>query len=76
MGQIVIDIPNRLNRRYKIGNEFADDLLQILETAAVRVRNNPQSASAEDISDIRAARRARSEEGFVTLEELKLELGI
>ncbi|MEJ7846957.1 MAG: hypothetical protein WKF92_02590 [Pyrinomonadaceae bacterium] len=76
MGQIVIDIPNRLNRRYKIGNEFADDLLQILETAAVRVRNNPRSVSAEDLSDIRAARMARKEEGFVTLEELKAELGI
>lgn len=76
MGQIVIDIPSRLNRRYKIGNEFADDLLEILETAAVRISNNPQNESAEDLSDIRAARRARNEEGFITLEDLKSELGI
>lgn len=76
MGQIVIDIPSRLNRRYRIGNEFADDLLEILETAAVRVRNTTRNPSPEDISDIRAARRARNENGFVTLEELKSELGI
>lgn len=76
MGQIVIDIPNRLNRRYKVDNEFVHDLLQILESAAVRVRNNSRRVSAEDISDIRAARIARKEKGFVALDELKAELGL
>jgi len=60
MGQIIIELPNRINRRYRVDNrEFADALINSLEIAAAPVKNNPGKLTAEDAADIRAAKRAR-----------------
>jgi hypothetical protein len=59
MGKIIIDLPNRINRRYRVDcQEFADALIDSLETAATPVKN-PVKLTAEDAADIRAAKRAR-----------------
>ncbi|CAN5386423.1 hypothetical protein BH20ACI1_BH20ACI1_06840 [soil metagenome] len=77
MGQIIIELPNRINRHYQITNrEFADVLIKLLQTAAAPVKKNPIRLTAEDKADIRAARRARKEKGFITLEQLEAELNL
>ena len=63
MGQIIIELPNRINRRYRIDSqEFADAIIKSLELAALPVENNPVGLTTEDKADIRAARRARKGE--------------
>ncbi len=60
MGQIIIELPNRINRHYRVSSrEFADALIDALERAAAPVKNNPVKLTAEDAADIRAAKRAR-----------------
>ena len=77
MGQIIIDLPSRIKRRYRLDNEeLTKTILASLETGALPVKTNARKLTAEDKEDIRAARRARKEEGFVTLEQLKAELGL
>jgi len=61
MGQIIIDLPNRIKRRYRLDNKaLADAILASLEAEALPVEN-PSALSKEDVSDIRAARAARTE---------------
>lgn len=60
MGQIIIDLPLRVKQRYKIDDvESANELLAALQVKARRVKDNPENLTAEDLADIRAAKRAR-----------------
>ncbi len=62
MGQIIIDLPNRTNKRFRLDNEsLATAIIQTLETEAAIVKN-PAKLSDEDKADIRAAKRARKGE--------------
>ncbi len=62
MGQIIIDLPNRIKRHYRLDNkELADAILARLERDASPVKNNPVRLTDEDKADIRAARRAKAE---------------
>lgn len=70
MGQIIIDLPQRIKRRYKIDNvESAAELLAALQTSAKRVAENPAKPTAEDLADIRAAKRALKHGEFISWEE-------
>lgn len=74
MGKIIIELPQNVNRYYLLESvESANLLLEGLEKSATRVKGNP-AAAAEDLEDVRAAKRARKQKGFVTLDELKAEL--
>jgi hypothetical protein len=72
MGQIIIDVPQRgVKRRYKLEDaQTAAELLDNLQAQAQRVKVNPEKLTAEDATDIRAARRARKGE-FVDWEDAK-----
>jgi len=60
MGQIIIDLPLRVKRRYKIDDvASANELLTALQNTARRVEDAPEKLTAEDLADIRAAKRAR-----------------
>ncbi len=76
MGQIIIDLPLRVKRHYKIEDvELANKLLADLKATAKPVKNNSENPTAEDLADIRAAKRARKGR-FISLEQLKTELGL
>jgi len=63
MGQIIIDLPSRINRRYRLDDEeSANAILARLERDALPLKSNPVKLTAEDKADIRAARRARKGE--------------
>jgi predicted nucleic acid-binding protein len=62
MGQIVIETPTRLKRRYQVDKNLASKLVEVLDSSGTRV--DPSSLTAEDVTDIRAARRARKEESI------------
>lgn len=49
MGQIIIEIPNRLNRHYQINRELAAELIKFLEVSAVPLFGNP--SKTEDLLD-------------------------
>ncbi|MDQ3323276.1 MAG: hypothetical protein M3525_12720 [Acidobacteriota bacterium] len=78
MGQIIIDVPQRgVKRRYKLDDaKSAEELLTALQEKAQRIKVNPEKLSAEDLADVRAAKRARQEKGFLTVEQLKAELNL
>lgn len=77
MGQIIIDLPLRVKRHYKIDDvESANKLLADLQNMAQPVEDIAEKLTAEDLADIRAAKCAREEGGFISLEQLKTELGI
>jgi hypothetical protein len=77
MGRIIIEIPSRIKRRYKLNDaEVTQTILYNLENYALLVKENPASLTEEDKADIRAARRARKEKGFLTSEELKASLNL
>ena len=78
MGQIIIDLPLRVKLHYKIDNvELANELLAALQNTARRVEDDDsEKLTAEDLADIRAAKRAREKGEFISLEQLKTELGI
>ncbi len=76
MGQIIIDLPLRVKQHYKIDDvESANKLLADLKATAKPVKNNPENLAAEDLADIRAAKRARKGD-FVSWEEVKESLGL
>ena len=76
MGQIIIDLPLRVKRHYKIDDvESANKLLADLKTTAKPVKNDSEDLTAEDLADIRAAKRARKGD-FVSWEEVKESLGL
>jgi len=70
MGQIIIDLPLRVKRHYKIDNvESANELLAALQNTARRVEDAPEKLTTEDLADIRAAKRAREKGEFVAWED-------
>ena len=70
MGQIIIDLPQRIKRRYKINDaESAAELLTALQKSAERVVENPSEPTAEDLADTRAAKRALKNGEFVAWED-------
>ncbi len=76
MGQIIIDLPLRVKRRYKIEDvESANKLLADLKTTAKPVKSNSENLTDEDLADIRAAKLARKGD-FVSWEEVKESLGL
>ncbi len=77
MGQIIIDVPLRgVKRRYKMDDaKSAEELLTALQAKAKRVKVNPEKPTAEDLVDIRAARRARKGD-LVSWKEVKEQLGL
>ncbi len=77
MGQIIIDVPMRgVKRRYKMDDaKSAEELLTALQAKAKRVKVNPEKPTAEDLADIRAAKRARKGD-LVSWKEVKEQLGL
>ena len=76
MGQIIIDLPLRGKRHYKVDTiESANELLATLQNTARRVEDDSEKLTAEDLADIRAAKRARKGD-FVSWEEVKESLGL
>lgn len=76
MGQIIIDLPNRIKRRYRLEDkDIADAILARLERDATPVEDSPAHSTDEDKSDIRAARRARKGD-LVDWEDAKKQLGL
>lgn len=73
MGQIVIETPTRLKRRYQVDKDLASKLVEVLDSSGIRV--DPTPLTSEDVSDIRAARRARKEES-IRWEDAKSLLGL
>jgi hypothetical protein len=72
MGQIIIDLPVRVKRHYKIDDvESAKQLLATLQNTAQRVEDDSEKLTAEDLADIRAAKRAREKGEFVAWEDAK-----
>ena len=75
MGQIIIDLPTRINRRYRLDDKkLADNIIVFLEAEALLIPN-PSKLTKEDISDIRAARYARKGE-LVAWEDVKERLDL
>ncbi|GEM_PF-3937471 len=73
MGQIVIETPNRLKRRYQIDQKKLSELMKFLDSSGVRL--DYSKLTSEDLSDIRAARTARKEES-ISWKDAKAQLGL
>ena len=84
MGQIVIDIPNRANRRYNV--EKADDarkLLKVLDKLLHGVEGYPAKLTRQQMQDLRdgmsadriLAEMQRTGESY-SVEELREEFGL
>lgn len=77
MGQITIEVPQRIKRSYRITDrKYAQKLLADLENSDV----SSESVYAEDLKDIRQAKKSLAEfertgESF-TVNELREELGL
>ncbi len=70
MGQIIIDLPLRVEQHYKIDDvKAANELLTTLQNTAQRVEAAPEKLTAEDLADIRAAKRVREKGDFVSWKE-------
>ena len=60
MGQIIIDLPLDIESHYVIDDpEAAAEMIDALENTARRFGECPDKQIAEDLADIRAAKRAR-----------------
>ena len=76
MGQIIIDLPSRIKRHYRLDDEdLANAILARLERDAMPVKNNPGKITDEDKADVRAARRARKGD-LVNWEDAKKQIGL
>ena len=76
MGQIIIDLPSRIKRHYRLDDEdLANAILARLERDAMPVKNNPAKLTDEDKADIPAARRARKGD-LVNWEDAKKQIGL
>ncbi len=72
MGQIIIDLPLNVEHHYEIKDlALAAELLEVLQTLASRVKENPEKLTAEDLADVRAANRALERGEFVAWEDAK-----
>lgn len=82
MGQIVIDIPTRAQRRYVLTDrKRASELLTSLEESAIRIKNSPISAEEleylEDVRDIeKAVAEYRRTGKTYSWEEVEAEIGL
>ena len=84
MGQIVIDIPNRANRRYNV--EKADDarkLLRVLDELLPGVEGSSVKLTGQQMQDLRDGMRAtrilaemRSTGETYSVEQLREEFGL
>ncbi len=77
MGQITIEVPQRIKRSYRITDkEFVQKLLKDLDDSG----NSAEQPSAEDARDIRQAQKARAEYvrtgESATVAELREEFGL
>lgn len=77
MGQITIEVPQRINRNYRITDtEYVRKLLKELENSD----DSANESIAEDASDIKRARKARAEYQrtgeTTTVAELREEFGL
>lgn len=60
----------RVKRHYKIDDvESANELLATLQNTAQRVEDDSEKLTAEDLADIRAAKRALKKGEFVSWED-------
>ncbi len=60
MGQITIEVPQKINRSYRIiDRETAKKLLSDLEKSKAAAKN--KKLSAEDLEDVREAKKALAE---------------
>ena len=76
MGQIIIELPSRIKRRYRLDNEeLTNAILARLDRDAEPIKDNPVKLTAEDKADIRAANRARKGD-LVSWESVKERLGL
>ena len=81
MGQIIIDLPSRIKRRYRLDNEeLTKTILASLEAGALPVKTNSSKLTAEDKADIRDALVAKEEylrtgESY-TVDELRTEFNL
>lgn len=79
MGQITIEVPQKVKRSYRIADrDSAEKFLSELEESKVLAKN--ENLSAEDLEDIREAKKARAEfertgESYA-VEELRGEFGL
>ena len=72
MGQIIIDLPLRVKRHYKIDDvDSANKLLADLKITAKPVKDDSEKLTAEDLADIRAAKRALKKGEFISWEDAK-----
>lgn len=75
MGQLIIEIPFDVTRRYQIKNtKLAADVLAKLDLLSIG--KNPTRRQIEDLEDLIAAEAALAEEGRISWEDLKAELGV
>ncbi len=71
MGHIIIDLPSRIKRHYRLDDkDLTSVILASLEAAALPIKENSAKLTAEDKADIRAAKRARKGE-LIAWEEAK-----
>jgi len=76
MGQITIEVPQKIKRSYRITDrDFVQKLLSDLEKS-----DSTKAMSAEDITDVREAKKARAEYlktgESSTVAELREEFGL
>jgi hypothetical protein len=84
MGQIVIDIPTKANRRYLLTDkERTAELLAELDQSALRVNGEPSKLTQqqiEDLKDLRDAKKAMDEYRRTgisfTVDELREKFGL
>lgn len=75
MGQLIIEIPFNVTRRYQIEDaEVAADVLANLDKMSLG--ENPTREQLEDSEDLIAAEKSYAEEGRISFKELKAELGL
>ena len=80
MGQIIIDLPSRIKRRFRLNDEkTAEAILKSLEDKGEIVENS-NKLSKEDLADIRDARAAKKEyletgESY-TIEQIRQEFNL
>ena len=72
MGQIIIDLPSRIKRHYRLDNsELESVIIESLEMTATPVKTNPVRLTDEDKADLKAANRARKGE-LIDWEDAKI----
>jgi hypothetical protein len=78
MGYVIVELPCRVKRRYKLTDaEQIESLLEILDSSAARLKDNPALfLTSEDILDIKAAKAVKKEKGVLPWEDVKAGLDL